>query len=75
MLFDDVIRAYGSRYMVVVLTLEVWKINRNGKPVLINWTEANEIGREEVEDDDSEGEEEESEGDEDNETHAEKEHE
>ena len=42
MLFDDVIKAYGSQYTVVVLMLEVWKMQKQGKPTLISWTKANE---------------------------------
>ena len=41
MLFDDVVEAYSTHYTVVVLNLEVWKTQKQGKPTLINWTKAN----------------------------------
>lgn len=40
MIFGDVIHAYSKEYTVVVLTLEVWKAHKQGKPVLIGWRKA-----------------------------------
>ena len=36
-LFKDAIRAYGSKHTVVLLTLEVWKTQKQGRPSLLGW--------------------------------------